>query len=113
METLYKKHNVRPYLLPLAMLVQLPVFTAFYFAFTGMCSIGLPSMVVECTPYGFDLTAVHPMHLFNVAVTTTMMLHVRTLSHTTTALQEPACVCSSAPRHFTLRSPLHLSCRVA
>jgi membrane protein insertase Oxa1/YidC/SpoIIIJ len=97
MAMLYKKNNVKPYMLPVAMLVQVPVFTAFYFAFTGMCNIGLPSMVVESAAYGFDLTAAHPMHLFNVAVTTTMMLHVRTLCNTATALHAAACLWDSTP----------------
>lgn len=58
------------------MLIQLPVFTGYYFALTAMCNNHLPSMVVDAAPYGFDLTTVDPYHLLNVSVPATLMAAV-------------------------------------
>ena len=76
MNDIYAKQGINPLAVPGMMLIQVPVFMAFYYAFTNMCDASLPSMVAESAMWGFDWTKVHPMHLFNLTVPATMMLHV-------------------------------------
>jgi hypothetical protein len=59
------------------MLVQLPIFTGFYFALHNMCVSSLPSLVADAQPFGFVLTQADPYHALNVSVTATIFLAVR------------------------------------
>ena len=72
-----KDHNTGPFNMIYPLVFQLPVFTGYYFALSAMCNNHLPSMVVDASPYGFDLTTVDPYHAFNVAVPVTLMAAVR------------------------------------
>eukprot|EP00892_Ulva_mutabilis_P009690 jgi/Ulvmu1/7093/UM033_0154.1 len=68
-----KDNKTGPMHMVYPILVQMPVVTGYYFALSAMCNNHLPSMVVDAAPYGFDLTAVDPLHLLNVSVPASLM----------------------------------------
>ena len=77
---LYADANIKPWMMPLQMGLQIPIFTSFYFAFTAICTHSLPSMVAESAAFGMNLTTVDPHHYWPCVTVLSMMAPVRYLS---------------------------------